>query len=244
MNTAFPTLLDHIYIWIFGIILPFLSGLQSSQLSGGIRFDQYLRKKLYLSNSLMLALAGSSVLILWGGKKRAFSSIGFQQPDWTNLTLLLILLSIFIGLYIVDLVVSLQKKSSSNDEKTWYEKSSFLPEKWKEIPAFLLLCICAGIFEEIIYRGFMVTYFIDSNGDESISWVAIFGPAFLFSLAHFYQGWMAVFKIFLFTLLLNFIFIQTKSIYPTMVIHFLVDLISGMTGLQQKANFNKHLHNR
>ena len=244
MSPAFPTFLDHIYIWIFGIILPFLTGLQSNQLSGGIRFDEYLRKKLYLSNSLMLTLAGSSVLILWALKKRAFSSIGFQEPDWTNLTLLLVLLSIFFGLYVVDLVVSLKKKSTSDEEEAWYEKSSFLPEKWKEMPAFILLCMCAGIFEEIIYRGFMVTYFFDNNSTGSISWMALFAPAFLFSLAHFYQGWMAVLKIFFFTLLLNFIFIQTKSLYPTMVIHFLIDLMSGMTGLQKNLKIRKHLHNR
>jgi hypothetical protein len=106
----FPEFTDHLYIWIFGIILPFLSGLQSSQLSGGIRFDAPLRKKLYVSNSLLLALAGSSVLILWAIKKRTFSSMGFQLPDWTNYTTLMFLLLIFIGLYVVDLFISLRKK--------------------------------------------------------------------------------------------------------------------------------------
>ncbi len=242
--SQFPGFSDHIYIWIFGIILPFLTGLQSSQLSGSIRFDAYLRKKLYLSNSMMLALAGSSVIILWAIKKRAFSSIGFQLPDWTNYTTLIILLLLFIGLYAIDLFISLRKKMSPDEEDAWYEKSSFLPEKWRELPAFVLLCLCAGIFEEIIYRGFMVTYFLQDTTRSGIPWVAIFAPAFLFSLAHFYQGWMAVLKIFFFTLLLNFIFIQTKSLYPTMVIHFLIDLISGITGLQKKVSISKYPHNQ
>jgi membrane protease YdiL (CAAX protease family) len=240
----FPEFTDHLYIWIFGIILPFLSGLQSSQLSGGIRFDAPLRKKLYLSNSLLLALAGSSVLILWAIKKRTFSSMGFQLPDWTNYTTLMFLLLIFIGLYVVDLFISLRKKKSPDEEEAWYEKSSFLPEKWRELPSFILLCLCAGIFEEIIYRGFMVTYFLQDGTKSGIPWIAIFAPAFLFSLAHFYQGWMAVLKIFFFTLLLNFIFIQTKSLYPTMVIHFLIDLISGITGLRKKVSISEYPHNQ
>lgn len=113
----FPEFADHLYIWIFGIILPFLTGLQSSQLSGGIRFDAPLRKKLYLSNSLLLALAGSSVVILWAIKKRAFSSMGFQLPDWTNYTTLMFLLLIFIGLYVVDLFISLRKKNHLTKRK-------------------------------------------------------------------------------------------------------------------------------
>ena len=54
---VFPSLADHVLIWIFGIILPFLSGLQSHLLAGKIHFNAYTRKKLYLSNSLMLGIA-------------------------------------------------------------------------------------------------------------------------------------------------------------------------------------------
>lgn len=236
MIPDFPALTDHIYIWIFGIILPFLSGLQSHQLSGSIKFDAPLRRKLYLSNSLMLSLAGGSVLLMWLLKKRTLTTLGFSLPVWDNYLLILILLFLFFGLYLPDLIISSRKNEESTHEAEWYEKSSFLPEKWKEIPSYILLCFCAGVFEEIIYRGFMVNYFVQDNPGNIFPFTALFAPAILFSLAHFYQGWASVFKIFLFTLLLNFIFIQTKSLYPTMVIHFLVDLISGMTALYSKSN--------
>ncbi len=236
MIPDFPSLTDHLYIWIFGIILPFLSGLQSHQLSGSIKFDAQLRRKLYLSNSLMLSLAGGSVLLMWLFKKRPLTSLGFSLPDWDKYVLIILLLFVFISLYLADLFISSRKQQHSSNEAEWYEKSSFLPEKWKEIPAFMLLCLCAGVFEEIIYRGFMVNYFIQDNPGSMFPATALLAPAILFSLAHFYQGWTSVFKIFLFTLLLNFIFIQTKSLYPTMIIHFLVDLISGMSALFSKRN--------
>jgi membrane protease YdiL (CAAX protease family) len=157
-------------------------------------------------------------------------------PDWDNYVLIILLLFVFISLYLADLFISSRKQENSSNETEWYEKSSFLPEKWKEIPAFMILCLCAGVFEEIIYRGFMVNYFIQDNPGSMFPATALLAPAILFSLAHFYQGWTSVFKIFLFTLLLNFIFIQTKSLYPTMIIHFLVDLISGMSALFSKRN--------
>jgi membrane protease YdiL (CAAX protease family) len=112
-----------------------------------------------------------------------------------------------------------------------------LPEKTRELPSYIILCLCAGIFEEIIYRGFMVTYFLPLNGTENeIPWMAIFAPSVLFSLAHTYQGWTAVIKIFIFSLLLGVIFIITKSIYPTMILHFLIDLVGGIVAMIQ---FNK-----
>lgn len=235
MAVDFPVLTDHIYIWIFGIILPFLSGLQSDQLAGNIIFNESSRKRLYLSNSLMLGLAGSSILVLWLIKKRPMATLGFQSPDWTHYLPIMLLTMLMVALYATDIYLS-KSKALDDGEQAWYEKSSFLPLHWRELPAYVLLCLCAAIFEEIIYRGFMVTYFANNATPESFSWVALLAPAALFSLAHFYQGWLSVLKIFLFTLFLNYLFLQTKSLFPTMVIHFLVDLFSGMTALQKKVN--------
>jgi len=231
----FPALADHVLIWVFGIILPFMSALQSQQLSGSIQFNEYTRRKLYISNSLMLALAGSVILVLWLFKQRNFDALGFRLPQLDNQYLIVsTLIIVFIFGYALDLYFSAKKMNSLKQSETWFERSSFLPEKAKELPAYILLCLCAGIFEEIIYRGFMVTYFLPLMGNENdIPWMAIFAPSVLFSLAHTYQGWSAVIKIFIFSLLLGIIFIITKSIYPTMVLHFLIDLIGGIVAMFQ-----------
>jgi membrane protease YdiL (CAAX protease family) len=235
---AFPSIADHILIWIFGIILPFISGLQSQLLAGSIQFNEYTRKKLYLSNSLMLAIAGSTVLLLWFFKQRCLTTLGFNLPQLQNkyFTVFFLVAAFIIG-YVIDLYFSARKMNALKQEDNWFEKSSFLPEKTRELPSYIILCLCAGIFEEIIYRGFMVTYFLPLNGTENeIPWMAIFAPSVLFSLAHTYQGWTAVIKIFIFSLLLGVIFIITKSIYPTMILHFLIDLVGGIVAMIQ---FNK-----
>lgn len=232
---VFPSLADHILIWVFGIILPFLSGLQSQLLSGTIQYNEYSRKKLYLSNSIILALAGSVVLFLWAFKKRSFISLGFTNPDVEKqLITVLGLITVFVVGYLIDLYISGRKTKEAIQDDNFFEKSSFLPEKLKELPSYILLCLCAGIFEEIIYRGFMVTYFLPLQGTvNEIPLMAIIAPSILFSLAHTYQGWTAVIKIFIFSLLLGSIFIITKSIYPTMVLHFLIDLVGGIIAMKQ-----------
>lgn len=231
---AFPSLPDDVLIWIFGIILPFFSGLQSQMLAGKLQFNEFTRKRLYLSNSLMLALAGSVVILLWQIKERSFSDLGFKILDLENKYFtVFFLIGIFIIAYTIDLLSSTQKIKNLKQEENWFEKSSFLPEKSNELPAYVLLCLCAGIFEEIIYRGFMVSYFLPTESTDTIPWMALLAPSVLFSLAHTYQGWTAVFKIFVFSLLLGAIFILTKSIYPTMILHFLIDLIGGIVAMKQ-----------
>ena len=225
----FPSFADHSLIWIFGIILPFLSGLQSEKLRGAIQFDASSRKKLYLGNSFMLAISGSSVLVLWLIKDRSFSELGFTKSIEIT-PMVWGIIGLFVIAYLIDLFITLKElnKSNGTNEKDWFEKSSFLPEKIRELPAYILLCICAGVFEEIIYRGFMVTYFLTNQDGTTFPIIAIMAPSILFSLAHYYQGWTSVLKIFIFASLLSGIFIVSKSIYPTMVLHFLIDLTSGL----------------
>lgn len=233
----FPSFPDHSLIWIFGIVLPFLSGLQSEKLRGTIQFDASSRKKLYLGNSIMLAISGSTVLVLWLIKNRSFSELGFTKSIEIT-PMVWGIISLFVIAYLLDLFITLKELNKSNGikEKDWFEKSSFLPEKIRELPAYILLCICAGVFEEIIYRGFMVTYFLRNQDGTTFPIIAIMAPSILFSLAHYYQGWSSVVKIFIFASLLSGIFIVSKSIYPTMVLHFLIDLTSGLIIMKK----NKH----
>jgi membrane protease YdiL (CAAX protease family) len=235
----FPSIADHALVWIFGIILPFLSGLQSHNLSGAIQFNEQSRKRLYLSNSLMLAIAGSAILLMWTAKQRSFDGLGFRFPNMDNFFPVMILVFAFLIGYAVDLYLSARKINQLKKEASWFERSSFLPESFKELPSYIILCLSAGIFEEIIYRGFMVTYFlplISTPGE--VPWMAILAPSILFSLAHTYQGWIAVIKIFIFSILLGIIFILSKSIYPTMVLHFFIDLIGGIVALIQYRKQN------
>ena len=233
----FPSIADHAVVWIFGIILPFLSGLQSGKLNGEIVFTPETRKKIYLGNSLMLTISGLLILGIWFLKKRPIESLGFKPIEHFSLTLIFPL-TLFIIAYSIDLFKTKKQLSSDTPKNDieWFEKSSFLPEQKGELKYYIILCMCAGIFEEIIYRGFMVTYFLPQQA--GFPFLALFAPAILFSLAHYYQGWQAVIKIMLFSSVLGWIFISSKSIYLNMFIHFMVDLISGILIMKSKINKN------
>jgi membrane protease YdiL (CAAX protease family) len=56
---------------------------------------------------------------------------------------------------------------------------------------------------------------------------ALIVPSLLFSLAHYYQGWKAVLKIWGFAVGLGLMFIITGSLWPVMIIHFIIDFGGG-----------------
>jgi membrane protease YdiL (CAAX protease family) len=165
--------------------------------------------------------------------------MGFRLSlDVDNRALTFGMITLLAVLYTADLIISIrkwEKRDSSLD--TLDETTPFLPKSLKELPAYIVMCISAGVFEEIIYRGFMVTYFLpEYNFSDGLPILAVTAPAFLFSLAHYYQGWQAVLKIFLLSMLLGIIFLSSGSIWVVMLIHFLIDLIGGLVAMKLMKN--------
>src|SRR6185503_20352429 len=115
----------------------------------------------------------------------------------------------------------------------WKKRTPFLPTKNNELPEYFLLCFSAGVFEEIVYRGYLVTYcWYLFDGTEYQRMLSIILPAFVFSVAHFYQGAKAVFKIFVLSIIFGYLFIYSGSLLIVMILHFLVDVIGGLISMK------------
>jgi len=231
----FPGLSDHILVLIYGLVIPFLSGVKSLENFDNIIFTEDIRRRFYLANSLFLFLAAAVILVSWWLHDRPFAAMGFRLSiDVKNRALTFGMIAMLAVLYAGDLLYSIlkwKKKSSTID--TLDDTTPFLPRKLREIPAYLVMCISAGVFEEIIYRGYMVTYFLPQyNFRTGLPILAVTAPAFLFSLAHYYQGWQAVLKIFMLSLILGIIFLSGGSIWIVMIIHFIIDLLGGLVAMR------------
>ncbi len=231
----FPVLTDHILIFLYGIVIPFFSGVKSRENFEEIQFTENIRRRFYLANSLFLGLAAGVIIITWWIYDRPFSAMGFKAPVGGERNTWAIAISVLLGvLYIADLIWAVRKAVKNPDTQTEQDASTpFLPHHMREIPAYIVMCIAAGVFEEIMYRGYMVTYFLPQY-NQSSGWpiLAAIAPAFLFSLAHYYQGWQAMMKILLLSMLLGLIFIVSESLYIVMGIHFTIDLAGGMLAMR------------
>lgn len=169
---------------------------------------------------------------IWMIQHRHLSDLGFRPMQkgiyhWITAILLVIL-------FIIESIYTRFTSTKRSNKPDFDAAVPFLPKSYSELPAYTLMCISAGLGEEILYRGFMVTYFIDSN-IVSFPWLALLLPSILFSLAHYYQGYIAVLKIFVLSILFSLIFIWSGSLILPIIIHFLIDFIGGWMAIQKSG---------
>ena len=234
----FPLWADHVLAFIFGIAIPVYTAYKRPKDLAGRHFESHQKKQIYLTNSLSLFLMALVVFVVWLLFKRPLADLGFKQI--INVTAVWWLVVMFILLYVIDTGIAITSKE--NLEKTFSAKNSktpFMPTKRHELPLYFLMCFSAGVFEEIIFRGFLVTYclYLFSGLNDPEFWAVII-PAAVFSIAHYYQGKKAVLKIFILSILFGFIFIWSASLLLVMLLHFLVDAAGGLLTLKYMKEEN------
>jgi membrane protease YdiL (CAAX protease family) len=224
----FPQWIDHLLAFFYGLFLPWYSQRRNPQGFNGKVFNTEEKKLIYRSGSISLLLIAVAILTVWYLYSRPWRGLGFTAPlfsyNW------IILAGLIILLYLTDSYLAVSSPGKIERSITrWKESTPFLPENYNEFRYYLILCLSAGVFEEIIYRGFLVTYCLYFFAEMSHPEIgAVVLPAITFSTAHYYQGYRAVVKIFLFSVLFGFIFVYSGSLWVLMIIHFLIDAAGGL----------------
>lgn len=224
------TIADHAFFFVIGIFLPMIS-LMSERASADMP-DIELRlppkKHIYYQNGLMLVIGALIVLTIWNINERSWDLFGFVYPE-TNVFVWAMVGALVI-LYAGDSLYSVFSKKIEPESK---KLGQILPQSWSDYGHFTFLALAAGVCEEIIFRGFMINYILGLMGNSSLGvYLAIVIPAVIFSISHIYQGVVSVFKIFVLSLLFGAIYIYSKSLLLVIIIHVLVDLISGALMVQ------------
>ena len=235
----FPHWVDHILAFLFCIALPLYAARQRTKGTAPLHFNTDQKKQFYISASFSLFVMGAIVVSVWLIFSRPLAELGLTQPEnfrsWWWLAI------IFVLVYLFDTVITLSSKRSIDEEiDNWKKRTPFLPTKNSELPEYFLMCFSAGVFEEIVYRGYLINYcwsLFEGSGYQQI--IAVLLPALAFSIAHFYQGAKAVLKIFFLAVFFGYLFIYSGSLLIVMILHFLVDAIGGLLTIKY---MKKHVH--
>lgn len=228
----FPAFADYVLAVVFGIVMPFVSGFRSKTAFAELQtaFDSSTKKKFYLGNSFFLFMVAAIIIAVWAFYRRPLAELGLVPAHPVANHAYWWLIGLFILLYLLELVHSLLSPQEMRDTKNQLAETPFMPTRWQEIPAYLVMCSAAGICEELIFRGYMITFFrYVLAGLPGVSAWAIVVPAAIFGIAHYYQGAKAVFKILVLSVLFGMIFWHSGSLYAVMILHFSVDFIGGIT---------------
>lgn len=115
--------------------------------------------------------------------------------------------------------------------KTSIARSGYLPEEniayvlpvtiWEKV-FWGMLAAGAALFEEIAFRGFVISEMKKVSGKY---WIGAIAGSLAFSLGHLYQGIGGVLLTFIYGMLFSGLFIARKSVFPCIVAHFLQDFI-------------------
>ena len=178
-------------------------------------------KKLFIFRQtaiFLIILLAISILPLWlAGYDSALIGMGFITNPLMTAGLLVVATFVLWLLNCIPLTPSMAKKIYTANERVL----PFLPATQSEYKLLVLVSFIAGICEEIVYRGFLFwflcTYLLIPS--------ALVLANLPFALAHLTTtGFRNSFFAFILGLLASLLFLLTKSLWLSILLHIIVDL--------------------
>ena len=118
------------------------------------------------------------------------------------------------------------RRATSEDLFTMVRRArKFVPVGGLEIGVFALVSVTAGICEEILYRGWLVSFLGAASGSI---WIGMVLAAVLFGFGHAYQGRAGIIGTGILGILFGAMFVLVRSLVPGQVIHAAIDLVNGI----------------
>jgi membrane protease YdiL (CAAX protease family) len=198
------------------------------------RFRRWLdrdpgRARLRGFQTTMLLQWGVSALaaFVWLRAGRSWEDIGLRAVDGWRMWLT----AVFALLMVVLTVVQVRKLDRSENTRAEARESrqvksieKILPRTSHELTWFLLLSVTAGICEEFLYRGFLISVLSMWVGWWPAAAIAIVP----FGVLHGYQGWRGVINTAIVGSLMTILVWLTHSLIPAMIMHALADIQGGI----------------
>lgn len=132
-------------------------------------------------------------------------------------------IALLFSLFIVSIIASLTLTALGIPPKG--EIAFLLPQELPGKILWVLVSFTAGYCEELIFRGYIMTRVRLLL--KSKSWVVpTIVSAFAFGFPHYYQGLPGFIVITLLGVMFSLIYIRTKSLWPCIIAHFLLDFVA------------------
>ncbi|MCP3902761.1 MAG: CPBP family intramembrane metalloprotease [Planctomycetes bacterium] len=219
---------------LLGLVFPLLAVRGQRRMKAtGVTFDTSTKISTYWTNSIVLAVAGSAVLVAWTLGDRETQELGLRAGDPDQRWLTAALAAVFGVWYVAEGIWHVgTAKQRARTAARLRRDTPFVPETRRELAHFTVLALSAGVWEELVFRGFLITYLAWFAGDSIVGLVAaVMIPAAIFGFSHLYQGWKYVFKIAFMAGVFGAIFVVSGSLWLLMALHVVVDLIGGYLAL-------------
>jgi membrane protease YdiL (CAAX protease family) len=218
---------DFIPLILALFVVPLLSlrrGRQIAKSPDAVLVPRYLET--LIRGWLMVAI----VAWIWLGTGRPLSALGLDMPiSRLGFYGLLFCVAMVVLICIQHLLFGrLMKPERLAKMRSRISNLKILPRTANEFFFFLLVAITAGVWEELIYRGFLfwlLTPYVGVIGTIAIS-------TLVFALGHAYQGFRGVGITGVVGLVFGIAFALTHSLWWLMAVHAIIDVNGGLAGFR------------
>lgn len=171
------------------------------------------------------ALAAASVLAVWYWSGRDFARLGLDWPIGARgqFGFLVVAVIAVAGYLQVARVNRIPRDKLDKAVKT-VARIKITPRNRAELSLFMLVSADAGIWEELVYRGFLIWFLLPLTGVVG----AVIASSFLFGIGHAYQGWRGMMTTGLVGLILAVLYVLTASLWWVMAVHAAIDITGGL----------------
>lgn len=231
------TWLDHLFGLLLVLALPLLGSCQyrrmKARLAAGAAAVRVRQYRSIIVEELVLA---GVVLAMWLALGRSLSSLAPGAPSAIGWTWVGWGAALGGSAFLVAQTVVLLRGGEALAEarKQLANVSPFLPRSERELRTFWVLSLAAGVCEEIVFRGFAMTWLaavvsaLPGLGPIPELWPAAVGSSVIFGLAHAYQGPSGMARTGTVGLVLAGIAVATGGLLAAMIVHTVMDVTSGL----------------
>jgi membrane protease YdiL (CAAX protease family) len=118
------------------------------------------------------------------------------------------------------------RRASREELRATVERArTFVPVGRTQVTAFTFVAVTAGICEEILYRGWLISF---TGALFGSIWAGMVMAAILFGVGHAYQGRTGIIATGTLGLLFGTMFVTVKSLVPGQIIHAGIDIVNGI----------------
>ena len=215
------TLFDYVLLALAALVMPLLSALTGRQLAKKPGVPLIRRYWLTILRGWMVV---ALVVFAWIWAGRPVATLGLDWPIgfWGRIGFVAVALA---ALLFGAQLARLPGLASGNLDR-WADRMEALritPRTKHELVVFILVAITAGVWEELLYRGFFIWFLLPLTG--AIGAAAI--SSAVFGIGHIYQGRLGVLNTGLVGLIFAILYLFTRSLWWLMAAHAAVDIYGG-----------------
>jgi membrane protease YdiL (CAAX protease family) len=219
------TLWDHAFAFVVFVVYPVYSMLTVGRAIEDIRKrGEGARLAAYRGVILTWMFFAACLAAIWVSLDRDWADLGFRAVEAIPLAIATSISILFIAIIILPLRhVALHPQRHDGLTDQIGDFAQLMPRSRREEHWFVGVSINAGIFEELVFRGYLIWYLAHFTPYYWAAGIAVFA----FVLAHGYQGWKNLPGILLVSVVVVSLFVYTGSLLIPILLHALLDIMQG-----------------